>query len=134
MTCRAEPTTAAAGTARLAHVELENTTDATVTLAGASVPWSYHHAAHFSSGEFTDPHVMIEPGEIETLIVLPGETAGGDIPLDGRLLDGFGHSIEDVPGAHEVEMRARLTIDPDTTRRRDSSMQCRFDVVVEPSP
>ena len=95
------------------------------------MPVSYHHAAHFDGGDFTDPHVVIEPGEIETLIVLPGETAGGDIPLEGRLVDGFGRSIADIPGDHAVQMSARLMLDPDTTRRRSANVQCRFDLSVE---
>ena len=132
LTCRVVPDSPTPGASVAAALTLENTTDATVTVLGMSVPWLYRHAAHFDAAGFEDPRVLADPREYETLILLPGETAGGEVPLGDRLLDSFGRSLEEVPGTYDVGVRARLTLDPDSPRQRAIETRCRFEVVVPP--
>ena len=128
MTCTAVPS----GTGLAAAIELRNDGDAAVTLEGNSLPWAYRHAAHFEAAGFSDPNVVVEPEPAETVILLPGETTGGEVALADRLVDGFGRSIEALPGEHEVEMTARLALDPETPRRRSHQVRCTFDLTVAP--
>lgn len=130
LTCGASPTVPTPGVPLAAALHLENTTDETVTILGMTIPWMYRHAAHFSAEGFEDPHVLADPGEYETLILLPGESAGGEIPLADRLLDTYGRSLEEVPGTYAVEVRTRLTLDPESSRQRSVEARCTFDVVV----
>jgi hypothetical protein len=129
MTCHAisdplpgSPTTAA--------IELRNDTAVTITLTGATVPWLYRHAGHFSAPGFSDPHVIAEPGHYEPIILPPGQTAGGEIALHDRLVDSFGRAIDQLPGTHEVTLRTRLELDPGSTNRRHADAQCTFPVEV----
>lgn len=129
-TCRATPETPTPGVPLAARLGLENTTGATVTVLGMTVPWVYRHAAHFEGGGFDDPHVLADPGEYETLVLLPGESAGGEVELADRLLDTYGRSMTEVPGTYEVDVRARLTLDPESSRERSVQATCSFEVVV----
>lgn len=114
------------------HVELHNDSDRSVTVAGESIPWNYRHAVHFAAPGFSDPHVVADPGSYETLILLPGDTAGGEVAIEGRLLDPFGRSITEIPGEHPVEGRSRLVLDPDTDRRGAVDARCTTTLTVEP--
>jgi hypothetical protein len=131
MTCRTSPDRQP-GVPATAAIALRNDTAETVTIAGASIPWLYRHAARFSAPGFSDPHVIAEPERYEPVILPPGQSATGEVPLHERLVDSFGRGIDQIPGTHEVEVRVRLELDPRSTRRRHADAQCRFPIEVAP--
>lgn len=130
LTCRPSPETRAPGVALAAAFVIENTSTETVTILGMTVPWLYRHAVRFSAPGFEDPRVLADPGEYETLILLPGETAGGEVLLADRLLDGYGRSLEEVPGTYGVSADARLGLDPESSRARTLPVRCDFEVAI----
>jgi hypothetical protein len=112
-------------------ISLTNDSTESITVLGMNVPWNYHHATHFSAPGYTDPILLADPGDYETLILLPGDTAGGEVPLPDRLVDSFGRSVTEIPGEHEIEVSARLELDPDTPRRRRMDARCTTTLTVD---
>jgi hypothetical protein len=132
MTCHASPDPRVPGVPVVASIALRNDTAETVTIAGATIPWMYRHAAHFESPGFSDPHVIADPGQYEPVILPPRQSATGEVALHDRLVDSFGRGVDQIPGTHEVEIRVRLELDPRSTRRRHADAQCRFPLEVAP--
>lgn len=127
MACRVE----GSGSASRVAIELTNGSTESVTVAGLTIPWNYHHATRFSAAGYSDPVLVVDPGDYETVILLPGDTVGGEVALPERLVDSFGRSITEIPGTHEIEARARLELDPDSPRRRHQDARCTATLTVD---